>query len=136
MITILSVIAFYIAILAISKIDELIREKCPKLGIHCNSHFYKVGCVFQMVIRSEFRKGQYKDDDHRDDSGRHTPLYKKSMYLICEFQIKLCCVPKKRKRKRKVKRKLRLEINRNSLKQLKDFHIATIYNYEIATITR
>lgn len=58
------------------------------------------------------------------------------MYLICEFQIKLCCVPKKRKRKRKVKRKLRLEINRNSLKQLKDFHIATIYNYEIATITR
>ena len=55
---------------------------------------------------------------------------------IYEFQIKLCCVPKKRKRKRKVKRKLRLEINRNSLKQLKDFHIATIYNYEIATITR
>ena len=62
MITILSVIAFYISIFAIAKIDELIREKCPKLGIHCNGHFHKVGRVFPMVIWSEFRMGQYKDD--------------------------------------------------------------------------
>ena len=27
---------------------------------------YKVECIFQMVISSEFRMGQYRDDDHRD----------------------------------------------------------------------
>ena len=29
---------------------------------------YKVGCVFTMVISSEFRVGQYRDDDHRVDA--------------------------------------------------------------------
>ena len=29
---------------------------------------FKVGCVFQMVIWSEFRMGQYSDDDHREDA--------------------------------------------------------------------
>ena len=29
---------------------------------------FKVGCVFPMVIWSEFRMGQYRDDDHREDT--------------------------------------------------------------------
>ena len=29
---------------------------------------YKVGCVFPMVIRSEFRMGQYRDNDHHEDA--------------------------------------------------------------------
>ena len=28
---------------------------------------FKVGCVFSMVILSEFRMGQYRDDDYRED---------------------------------------------------------------------
>ena len=28
----------------------------------------KVGCIFPMVISSEFRMGQYRDDDHREDA--------------------------------------------------------------------
>ena len=28
----------------------------------------KVGCVFLMVIWSEFRMGQYRHDDHREDA--------------------------------------------------------------------
>ena len=28
----------------------------------------KVGCVFPMVIWSEFRIGQYRDGDHREDT--------------------------------------------------------------------
>ena len=28
----------------------------------------KMGCVFPMVIWSEFRMGQYRDDDHREDA--------------------------------------------------------------------
>ena len=29
---------------------------------------HKVGCIFPMVISSEFRMGQYRDDDHREDA--------------------------------------------------------------------
>ena len=32
---------------------------------------YKVGCVVPMVIRSEFRMGLYRDDDHRE----HAPHF-------------------------------------------------------------
>ena len=28
----------------------------------------KVGCIFPVVISSEFRLGQYRDDDHREDA--------------------------------------------------------------------
>ena len=28
----------------------------------------KVGCVFSMVIRSDFCMGQYRDDDHQEDA--------------------------------------------------------------------
>ena len=28
---------------------------------------YKVGCVFTMVISSEFRMGQYRENGHRED---------------------------------------------------------------------
>ena len=28
----------------------------------------KVGCVFPMVISSDFRMGQHRDDDHQEDA--------------------------------------------------------------------
>ena len=31
-------------------------------------HIGKVGCVFPMVILSEFRMGQYRDEDHPEDA--------------------------------------------------------------------
>ena len=34
----------------------------------------KVGCVFTMVILSEFRMGQYRDDDYRKDALHFTIL--------------------------------------------------------------
>ena len=35
--------------------------------IDINVSFYKVGCVFPMVISSEFRMEQHRDDDHQED---------------------------------------------------------------------
>jgi len=32
----------------------------------------KAECIFSMVISSEFRMGQYRDDDHREDAVRLT----------------------------------------------------------------
>ena len=29
---------------------------------------YKVGYIFPMVVSSEFRRGQYRDDDHQEDA--------------------------------------------------------------------
>ena len=30
--------------------------------------YCEVGCIFPMVISSEFRMGQYRDDDHCEDA--------------------------------------------------------------------
>ena len=35
----------------------------------------QVGCVFPMVILSEFRMDQYRDDDHREDALHFTQRY-------------------------------------------------------------
>ena len=35
--------------------------------IDINVSFYKKGCVFPMVISSEFRMEQHRDDDHQKD---------------------------------------------------------------------
>ena len=33
------------------------------------SHFWnKLGCVFPMVISSDFRMGEHRDDDHEEDA--------------------------------------------------------------------
>ena len=58
-----------------------------------NSKFsnYKVGCIFPMVIWSEFRMGQYWDDDHREDAPQFTfndmaalvPIFNVCISWIC-----------------------------------------------------
>ena len=35
---------------------------------------YKEGCVYPMVIWSEFRLGKYRDDDHREDAPHFSSL--------------------------------------------------------------
>ena len=30
--------------------------------------FFKVGCIFPMVISSDSRMGQHRDDDHQEDA--------------------------------------------------------------------
>ena len=32
----------------------------------------KVGCIFSIVISSEYRMGKYRDDDHREDAPHFT----------------------------------------------------------------
>ena len=34
----------------------------------------KVGCVFTMIIWSEFHTGEYRDDDHREDAPHFSRL--------------------------------------------------------------
>ena len=49
--------------------------------IELNPTAIKVGCIFPMVILSEFRIGQYRDEYHRKDA---PPLYlriKKCIWL-------------------------------------------------------
>ena len=43
-------------------------ELSKLLGIWSGTFFTKVGCVFPMVIWSEFRMVQYRDGDHREDA--------------------------------------------------------------------
>ena len=43
-------------------------DDSPKVEVN------KVGCVFPMVISSEFRMRQYIDDDHREDTPRFTVM--------------------------------------------------------------
>ena len=38
------------------------------LGLVDLSNYYKVGCVFPMVIWSEIRIGQHRDGDHQEDA--------------------------------------------------------------------
>ena len=40
--------------------------------LRINSRVNKVRCAFPMVISSEFRMGQYIDDDHREDASHFT----------------------------------------------------------------
>ena len=40
----------------------------PKFSTTRTVKVNKVGCAFPMVIWSEFRMGQYRDDDHREDA--------------------------------------------------------------------
>ena len=47
---------------------------------------YKVGCVFPMVISSEFRKGQYTDDDHREDASHFIGGY--GVYPIIKQKVR------------------------------------------------
>ena len=47
-------------------------------SVHSVCRKYKVGCVFQMIISSEFRTRQYRDDDHREDA----PLF---IYRILHY---------------------------------------------------
>ena len=42
------------------------KERILKYSLQ--NQVYKVECIFQMVISSEFRVGQYRDDDHRGDA--------------------------------------------------------------------
>ena len=46
------------------------RQKNLIKGPYAKETFYldKVGCIFSMVIWSEFRVGQYRDDDHLEDA--------------------------------------------------------------------
>ena len=41
-------------------------------SVFSSSFDHKVGCVFSMVIWSEFRIWQYRDDDHHDDASHFT----------------------------------------------------------------
>ena len=43
---------------------------------------YKEGCVFPMVIWSEFRVRQYRDDGHREDEPHFILRKYKSSFLI------------------------------------------------------
>ena len=52
----------------------------------------KVGCVYPMVNWSEFRMGQYRDNDHREDTSHFNlsqlgtgNLDVISFYIICLF---------------------------------------------------
>ena len=52
-------------------IQHLLIYTIPAQLMVCNNNniiYIKVGCVFPMVICSEFRIEQCKDDDHRDDA--------------------------------------------------------------------
>ena len=40
----------------------------------------KVGCVFLMVIWSEFRLGKYRDDDHREDASHFIIIHRVQFY--------------------------------------------------------
>ena len=49
-------------------IQHLLIYTIPAQLMVCNNIYNKVGRVFPMVICSEFRIEQCKDDDHRDDA--------------------------------------------------------------------
>ena len=49
------------------KVMQLIKDANTLLEVT-----YKVGCIFPMVISSEFRMRQYRYDDHRE----HAPYFK------------------------------------------------------------
>ena len=52
------------------------NNRCPGLlGMDMTQLKYKVGCVFPMVIWSEFRMEQYKDDHHREDAPLFTSFF-------------------------------------------------------------
>ena len=49
---------------------------CDKARISIEVNiFLKVGCVFTMVIWSEFRTEHFRDDDHREDTPPFTIWY-------------------------------------------------------------
>ena len=50
--------------------------------------FNKVGCVFPMVIWSEFRLGKYSDNDHREDAPHFTNLVFRRNLFFCILYIK------------------------------------------------
>ena len=47
----------------------------------------QVGCVFPKVIRSEFRMGQYGDDEHRENVPHFIFLEKCAKYFFFEFYL-------------------------------------------------
>ena len=47
----------------------------------------KVGCVFSLVISSEFRMGKYREDDHREDALHFTKL---TLVITSVFVIQGC----------------------------------------------
>ena len=46
----------------------LINEANVKTSNQFRPKKFKVECVFRMIIWSEFRMVQYRDDDHREDA--------------------------------------------------------------------
>ena len=44
----------------------LVRSKISNQGVNFLVH--KVGCIFPMVISSDFRMGEHRDDDHQEDA--------------------------------------------------------------------
>ena len=60
----------YFLIVNLNKKSKL-RKESTKMSGGWRSVVIKlatVGCVFPMVIWSEFRMGQYRHDDHREDA--------------------------------------------------------------------
>ena len=51
--------------------------------------FTKVGCVYPMVIRSEFRMQQYGVDDHREDASHFTIIIVFVSFLESDKEINL-----------------------------------------------
>ena len=52
-------------------IEKLMAKYCPKY-IPKEQQVSKVGCIFPLVISSEFRMRQNRDGDHREDAPHFT----------------------------------------------------------------
>ena len=56
-----------------TKHDMMLAQiKCNVCFSLLSAENSKVGCIFPMIILSEFRMGQYRDDDHREDAPHFT----------------------------------------------------------------
>ena len=53
-----------------SRFNHRLWTIAKAVSFWCLFSYCKVGCVFSIVISSEFRMWQYRDDDHREDA-RH-----------------------------------------------------------------
>ena len=57
--------------------------------------FYKVGCVLPMIISSEFRLGQYRDEDHRQDPLHFKMIFQNDLTFKSNLKSNLTPVGKK-----------------------------------------
>ena len=56
---------------------------------------YKVGCIYPMVILSEFRMGQNWDDDHRVDAPHFIKNYLPKIFRVAKApnsDCNMCCI--------------------------------------------